>query len=1041
MNLPSAPASREVFAPTVWERWASLLGRLLILFAVAYCPLIFFTWTWRHYHVPKTASFQYLILLLVACWAIVAVRWRSVRSATATPAAFFFMIVMATTLWAANLAESWETISFLAASMVFMVLVPKFFTKHKDFYFTAYLLGVVCFFVDLYALAQWFNWQGGASDPEYFGFLQKLTNKPVSFMGNENYTAEFLNMTLPICFAMMLCFRRKPAQLLFYSIITLMNCIVMVYIDCNASFAGFLAAIPFAIIVLAYFKAIPFIVRIGLFNLSRYDLERRFRKLLVFFTLGLSVLAAAGSVIPNRVLTKMAAMASWMDIDGDLIPDGVAPVVFRLQCMDAAARNVKDAPLTGIGPGNFKVEHPLYESQLERKVLGEETLARKVHNDHLTFAVEHGVLGSFGWYWIIAAVFFAIFCSFRLLEYQSLAAGVKGHKTDFYRGIIFPPHVRDFYFYLQWGVMTGLIVALVSCAFGHTFVIVSGAIVFWFLCGVAAAVYQRTYFASQEISNNILGVTHEPVNGVQAVTRRIPGFAWWAIAFLSVIPLGALNLHQLMGETWLRQGMTERAEKNYYGTFLCFQKAMRLFPYQMETFYILGRYYIDAIVDIESVGLSRNAENAIKLPAGLKYEDRRRLNEEGIVILQTDLFMNPNYKWAHNNLGVLYDRYFDLIKPGADGVGSIFGVQPNPEQAVSVMNASSLTYQRVLAIDKEQVYAHFNLGLSAIKAKDYASAIEELNEALITDPSRYDIYKYLSNCYNQSRMFRRAYRAAEKYLEKSILLQAKASLEGSQNLANYQQILQYLRDNDYGKAVAMARLLFQFNDADAYNLFIGIASDLIQEKENPEEELTAKTVEMAEKILANPSPENYLWHAKVYEKIKKYDKAAHALEDYLRIKPNDPDMLHSLMLIYVEMNDLPRAYKAMSNLVEVQPDNWKNLVTYSRLMAGVNIPWETIFPVVQKAIQLGGDEAREALTENQPGNLILPSIKKDPRMRDLLGPAFFPADASAAQPASATAVEPEAVPDGAAQTAPSSQTQPAEAASPLSADQSQSATQ
>ena len=45
--------------------------------------------------------------------------------------------------------------------------------------------------------------------------------------------------------------------------------------------------------------------------------------------------------------------------------------------MDAAIRNVVDVD-PGYWSRNFKVTHPLYESQLERKVLGEETLARKV---------------------------------------------------------------------------------------------------------------------------------------------------------------------------------------------------------------------------------------------------------------------------------------------------------------------------------------------------------------------------------------------------------------------------------------------------------------------------------------------------------------------------------------------------------------------------------------------------------------------------------------------------------------------------------------
>lgn len=1028
--------------PSVWDRWASLLGRLLILFAVIYCPLVFFTWTWRHYHVPKTASFQYIIMLLLACWGVIAVRWRSLRSPLATPAAIFFMTIMVTSLWAVNLAEAWETILFLAASMVFMVLVVKFFTQFKDFVFVAFLLGISCLVVDIYALAQWFHWQGWATDPEFFCFIRRLTPKPVSFMGNENYVAQYMNIALPICFAMMLCYRRKPVQLIFFTLITLLNAITVVYIDSNATFAGFVVAIPVAAILIVYFKAIPFIQRIGVFHVTRDQLEERFRNIMVLMIMGVSILAVVGSVVPNKVRAKMASMANWMDSDGDLIPDGVAPIVFRLQCMDGAARNIIDSPLTGIGAGNFKVLHPMYETQLERKVLGEETLAREVHNDHLTFAVEQGIFGSFGWYWVIAATFFAIFRSLRLLEFQSITALSLNRKSSFYQGILFSAHIRDFYFYMQWGILTGLITALISCMFDQTFIIVSGAIMFWYFSGVSAAIYQILHLASRGIRNNLLGITPEPATPIQKSTRRLPSYVWIAFFFLSLLPFGVLNTYQLIGESWLRYGMNENLSKNYYGMFKCFQNTMRLYPYQMETFYMLGRYYIDAVVDIETAAMSEDKQTP--LPAGLRYEDRRRLNEEGIVILQTDLFMNPNYKWAHNNLGVLYDRYYDLVRPGEESVGTqYFTVTPDPELATSVMAASNLTYQRVLAIDEEQVFAHFNLGLGAIKMKDYNKAIDELNEALITDPSRYDIYKYLSNCYNQINNYRRALRAAEKYLEKSLLVQAKKYLAGNQNLAHYQQILQMLRNNEFEKAVSLARLLFQFEDKDAYTLLVSVGMKLVQETVDPNDlnlptpEYLAKCVELAKKILANPTANNYLWHAKIYEKIRKYDKAAEEIEEYLRLKPNDDDIRNSLMMIYVQLNDLAHAFKVMETLVSRQPDNWKYLVTYARLQIGQSSPWEQIFPILQRAIQVGGDEARKIIAENQPGNLLLPQIKADPRMRDLLG-SFFPADATPSQPVEAVPSQPaNATPSPSTEAVPSQST---EAVQSQSTESIQSAT-
>ncbi|MGC9326760.1 MAG: hypothetical protein ACP5I1_03925, partial [Candidatus Hinthialibacter sp.] len=694
---------------------------------------------------------------------------------------------------------------------------------------------------------------------------------------------------------------------------------------------------------------------------------------------------------PNGLRTKMASMASWMDVDGDLIPDGVAPIVFRLQCMDAAARNIIDSPIVGIGAGNFKVTHPLFESQLERKVLGEETLARKVHNDHLYHAVEFGIFGLLGWYWLITATFFAIIHSLRFLEYQTIAANSKDKKTSFYEGIVFPTHVREFYFYLQWGILTGLIVAVVSCAFGHTFVISSSAVIYWFLSGVSVAIYQKLHLANHGLRTHYLGVTQEPLPPVQQKTRRLPGFVWLSASFLFILPFGVLNTYQLIGETWLRHGMTGKEEGNYAEMFTYFQKAMDYYPYQMEIYYILGRYYIDAVVAVETAAMSPNGDSLPELPYGLNYQDRRRYNEEGIVTLQTDIFLNPNYKWAHNNLGVLYDRYYDLIKAETkENVGTLFNITPDPEQAAAVMEASKITYERVLEVDKEQIYAHFNLGLGAIKMQQYDKAIEPLNRALITDPSRYDIYKYLSNCYLYSKDYKRAMRSAEKYMEKVILLKSRSLLRSDQELNKYQQITQAIRNNDHEKALTLARLLINFNDMDCYNLFIGIASEMSELKEIPDRNIILKALDLAEKVNANPTLQHYLWHAKIYERIGEFQKAVGQVEEYLRVKPDDDKMRHSLMMLYVQMDDLQGATKVMGDLVARQPDNWEYLITYARLLAGVNKPWAQIFPFVQRAIQIGEDDARRVVVEEQEGNLLLPMVKKDPRMYDLLGPSFLP---------------------------------------------------
>ena len=69
------------------------------------------------------------------------------------------------------------------------------------------------------------------------------------------------------------------------------------------------------------------------------------------------------------------------------------------------------------------------------------------------------------------------------------------------------------------------------------------------------------------------------------------------------------------------------------------------------------------------------------------------------------------------------------------------------------------------------------------------------------------------------------------------------------------------------------------------------------------------------------------------------------------------------------------------------------------------------FPLVQRAIELGGDAARQIVSENEAGNFIYQYIAQDAALQQLLGPQYLPADnivPATAVPSSATseAVDP-----------------------------------
>ncbi len=966
--MNTSPAQKVQLTPlTVWERLAYLFGRMIVLFAMFYIPLIFYTLTWRHFAIPKMASFQFLTMLLIVCWIIVACSRRFVRSALATPAAFFFVVIMLTSLVAVNLAEAWETVIFTGACLTVMVLTPKFFTRLRDFEVVVFLLGILCIFVDIYALGQWFNWEYLFSVFDQFG-LQKFTHKPVASMGNENYLGEFLNMGLPICLCMIFCHWRKPMELIFYSFVTLLNAVTMLYIDCNASYMGFLFSVPIVLILLAFFKVIPWIERSGFFNASRESLEKTFRHIVVLGILALAILATILASTDNRYRKNMATMASWVDVNGDNRPDGVPPIVFRLQCMDATIRCIRDVPITGIGAGNFKVIHPLYESQLERKVLGTETLARKAHNDHLHHAVEYGVFGLFSWYWIISTSVLAIFWSFQILRRREGA----GNSTA--GGFPLAEYEKGFYFYLQLGMLGAILTALISCAFGHTFILPSSAVTYWIISGVCVAAFQALHRAERKVPTLIMGVTPEAPTPAQRITRLIPGPVRYAFLFAIVLPFGAMNTYQIIGELWLRQGMILHGEDsddripNYPTMFMCFQKAMQIWPYQMETYYILGRYYIDAIQEFDQakVLIERGEEDkAIERlrMVGLTRYDREQMLREGIVALQNDIFMNPNYKWAHNNLGVLYDKHQNLT-------------------------LSELAYSRVFAIDREQIFAHYNLGLGYIRRNLWKKAVERLEFARMFDPSYQDVNRYMANCFINLRDYGRAMTAADKFLSIKILERID-HLSDRYPRKTFQPILDDLEKRDLISALRKAQGMIQFQEPYLYLIYLKIAA-LQRNDPNGDLDLALDAIQKAElSVSAPPDQEFALEFGDIYLAKNNFGKAAEKYESFLRINPRRADVLRKLATCYLELGDYPRALRAYEPILELDANNWGHELSFARILLANNIPWADVYPHVAKAIALGTDSVREIIVKEDASSYLGPFLVQDEALRKLMGDKYL----------------------------------------------------
>lgn len=540
-------------------------------------------------------------------------------------------------------------------------------------------------------------------------------------------------------------------------------------------------------------------------------------------------------------------------------------ITFRIEVYNSALAITRDNILLGIGVGNFKIVHDLYTSQLERFVLGKEVLARKVHDEYLTYSVVHGAFGLLALFWIQMVFVKIAYRIFRAGRSESLAAFIERQGSR--RRI-------DLLFFVTLGVFWGVGITWVSMVFGHSLTLPTSHFLTWASLGLIACLYRETlqplHGEEAEIKprrkeETSLGLIAR-LPGMQSVNSRIALAAIFSLLIIAPI------FKQWMGESFLQYGMQLRnwidffktqegharnlspADQQEYfqrclrvfqqnaphlsdGKFYSFQdiapkledrlfelfdKSIEVWPFHMETYYILGRYCIDF----------------------------NRL-EKGIEVLKQDLFMNPNYKWAHNNLGVLYDQAGEYHK-------------------------ARDVYYRALLIDPQQIFAHFNLAQGYLsKVRNIPMAIKHFYGVLDSNPRRLDVYGKLAWCLREEQRYEEARKILEDYFY--LRSQVKPGEEGyvNEDFANNQLLIALYRDLGQDEQILEIFQRLQRENPDSVNVRREYVRELIRQ-----ERLSQALQEL--KSLAFLTPKDANVQLQLAELCIAVPEAAREAADYLR---------------------------------------------------------------------------------------------------------------------------------------------------------------
>lgn len=266
------------------------------------------------------------------------------------------------------------------------------------------------------------------------------------------------------------------------------------------SAAGIFVGVAILVLVAVYFGLIPWILRgVGKSEAGVRSFRRRLALATALICLAAVLIwlpmrvrgdirrvnerIAAGETIRKHLYAKVQPDAEHPYTLEHYLLDtflGHWPYIFRVESWKAAAGNITGnialshgIPLLGIGPGNFKVIHPLYASQLERRLLGQEVLARKVRSEWLAVGLECGLLGVLGKLWIFAAIFFAWWLAFRRWR-------TKVRPGEQFRN-------REFLSYFLFGSFASLVAGVASATVGIALYQAEAATVIYWVGAAACA--------------------------------------------------------------------------------------------------------------------------------------------------------------------------------------------------------------------------------------------------------------------------------------------------------------------------------------------------------------------------------------------------------------------------------------------------------------------------------------------------------------------------------------------------------------------------
>jgi len=298
---------------------------------------------------------------------------------------FYFFSILSF-FYADSIYES--IISFSRLSIIFLaslILYKSVQILKPSFLFISYLVSIFLLFESLYSLQPLLEILSITDfDPQFSTFLKGVT-------GNKNITSAILAIKIPFVFYILLKSRYFLIRILsFFLIVSTFFTLFFI------STRGVLLSCLFIYL----FIFLVFILKKKFINLS-----------IISFPVILSIIIFNVSISSNNSYSLTERVSS-------VATPSESSVSARLRYYNHALDQIKEAPFTGVGLGNWKIKSVFFDRQ---NIVGY-TVPYNVHNDLLEFGAEIGIIGSLFYLFSFILLFLILFKFYRngFFEYSIL---------------------------------------------------------------------------------------------------------------------------------------------------------------------------------------------------------------------------------------------------------------------------------------------------------------------------------------------------------------------------------------------------------------------------------------------------------------------------------------------------------------------------------------------------------------------------------------------------------------------------------------------